>query len=204
MTKMEFTDQLRRRLAKLPDYEISKTIAFYTESIDDRMEDGMSEADAVASVGDVDKIVSEILIDTPLTTLIQKRIKDSHSHSSHKTLWMVLAICGFPFWLPLALAGFALFLALYITIWAVVVSLCAAELALLLFGVFGLAAGVATCFSANIPAGLALIGAAIFCAGLFIMTIKPLFWVCKQIAALTVVLLVKIKSMFVAKKEETV
>ncbi len=45
------SDALRRALGKLPSYEVEQSIAFYAEMIDDRVEDGMSEADAVAALG---------------------------------------------------------------------------------------------------------------------------------------------------------
>lgn len=200
MNKIEFINELRIRLAKLPDYEISKTVSFYSESIDDRMEDGMSEEDAVASLGEIEKIASEILIDTPLTSLIQNKIKESRKNSNNKTLWMILAICGFPIWLPLGLSFALVIVACYISIWAVIVSLFAVELSLLVAGL-GLVSGIIICFHQNIAAGTALIGISIASIGLFVMTIKPFFWLCKQFIALTVVFLRKVKSLFIATKE---
>ena len=48
MNKTEFLDALRHALGKLPSYEVEQSIAFYAEMIDDRIEDGMSEQEAVA------------------------------------------------------------------------------------------------------------------------------------------------------------
>lgn len=60
MTKQEFLDALRQRLgAVLPPDEVRKAMEYYEESINDRMEDGMSEAEAVASMGRVEEIVWE-------------------------------------------------------------------------------------------------------------------------------------------------
>ena len=47
MNKTEFLDALRHALGKLPSYEVEQSIAFYAEMIDDRIEDGMSEQEAV-------------------------------------------------------------------------------------------------------------------------------------------------------------
>ncbi len=59
MTKQDFLAALERALAKLPHAEAQQAIAFYDEAISDRVEDGMSENDAVASLGDVDEIARQ-------------------------------------------------------------------------------------------------------------------------------------------------
>ena len=66
MNKTEFSDALRRALGKLPSYEVEQSIAFYLEMIDDRMEDGMSEADVVAALGPVGAIAAQIIAETPV------------------------------------------------------------------------------------------------------------------------------------------
>lgn len=200
MTKNEFIDQLRNRLEKLPAYELEKTIAFYNETIDDRIEEGMSEEEAVADLGSIDEIVNEILIDTPLSSLIQGKIKENHKKSKNRTLWMVLAICGFPFWLVIGILFVTMILVFYICIWSVVVSLYAAEAAFALAGVSGVVAGITICATRDVPAGLALIGVSIASFGLFLATIKPLIWLCKQLIKLTGVFLRKVKSLFIKKE----
>jgi uncharacterized membrane protein len=51
MTKQEFIDALRHKMAGLPKDDIEDRVAFYTEMIDDRVEDGLSEEQAVAEIG---------------------------------------------------------------------------------------------------------------------------------------------------------
>jgi uncharacterized membrane protein len=201
MNKNEFIQQLRGSLAKLPDYEISKTISFYSEIIDDRVEDGMSEEEAVASLGAIEKIAREIIIDTPLASLIQNKIKESHHHSNHKTLWMVLAICGFPVWLPLGISFVFVILAVYVSIWAVIASLFVVEFSFAIAGL-GVLSGFILCFQQSIASGIAMIGLGIASIGIFVMTIKPFFWLCKQFIALTGVFLRKTKTMFISNKED--
>jgi len=200
MTKAAWMNELKGRLSSLPDYERDKTISFYGEIIEDRIEDGMSEAEAVATLGSIDNIVSEILIDTPLTTLIQSKLKESHKQSKHKTLWLVLVICGFPLWLPLALAFACVIFAVYISVWALVISLFAAEFSFAVTGIFGFLYGAVLCFQ-SLPSGFALIGASLIAGGLFIMSIKPVLWLCKQFLALTHVFLRKLKAQFISNKE---
>ena len=86
MTKSEFLEELKHKLSKLPAYEIKKTVSFYAECIDDRIEEGMTEEAAVSALGNINDIVNEILIDTPLSSLVQNKIKESNKTSKNKTL----------------------------------------------------------------------------------------------------------------------
>ena len=45
MTKNAYLSELADRLRQLPQSEIDKSIAYYSEIIDDRMEEGCSEED---------------------------------------------------------------------------------------------------------------------------------------------------------------
>ena len=54
MYKQEFLDKLAKGLSGLPKTEREERVAFYSEMIDDRVEDGMSEACAVAQIGEVE------------------------------------------------------------------------------------------------------------------------------------------------------
>lgn len=60
MKKSEFIDELCRRLRLLPPDEAQRTVLFYSEAIDDRMEDGMTEEEAVESLGSLDDIVRDV------------------------------------------------------------------------------------------------------------------------------------------------
>lgn len=61
MKKSEFLDELCRALRFCPSAEeVQRTVNFYSEAIDDRMEDGMSEEEAVAAMGSVEDIVWEL------------------------------------------------------------------------------------------------------------------------------------------------
>ena len=104
MTKEDFLILLKENLSDLPEAEADKAIAFYNESIDDRIEDGLSEEEAVSSLGKMEEVIEGIRSNLPLAVLIGKRVKESHNKADNKTLWMVLAVCGFPLWLPLAIA----------------------------------------------------------------------------------------------------
>lgn len=65
MNKKEFLAALRAGLAGLPEADLQHWLDFYSEIIDDRMEEGMTEAEAVADVGPVHDIVVQILSEAP-------------------------------------------------------------------------------------------------------------------------------------------
>jgi len=65
MTKSEFLNRLSVKFAALDERERERFLSFYEEMIEDRMEDGISEAEAVGSEGDLDEIAREILQGTP-------------------------------------------------------------------------------------------------------------------------------------------
>ena len=60
MNKHEFLAALRRELTALPHDELTEQLNFYNEMIDDRMEEGMTEEEAVAAVGSVESIAAGI------------------------------------------------------------------------------------------------------------------------------------------------
>ena len=61
MTKQLFLNELAAALHSLPREERYRTLGYYDELIDDRMEDGQSEEDAVASLGEPQQVAREIL-----------------------------------------------------------------------------------------------------------------------------------------------
>lgn len=61
MTRVEFLTQLDHKLSALSKEEADEYLAYYAEMLADRMEDGMSEEDAVASLESVDTIAARIL-----------------------------------------------------------------------------------------------------------------------------------------------
>ena len=61
MDKHDFLTALYSRLHTLPEEDARRSVDYYCEMIDDRIEDGLSEDEAVAAVGDVDEIAATIL-----------------------------------------------------------------------------------------------------------------------------------------------
>ena len=93
MTKQEFLSELERALGKLPHAEVEQALAFYDEAISDRMEDGLSEAEAVAGLGPVDEIAAQIAAETPP---IPRAI--ARANTGSRSLNIVLLAVFSPIW----------------------------------------------------------------------------------------------------------
>ena len=165
MTKLEFNEALRRRLAGLPTADVEATLEYYNEMIDDRMEEGLSEAEAVAALGSMEEIVNAVLADTPLPVLVRERIRPKHSLG---LLTILLLILGFPLWFPLLATVAALLLTAYVLLWSLVLCAWAVDLALVVSGIAGIVAAVAGLFNSD-GRGMLLLGGALVCFGLAIL-----------------------------------
>ena len=75
MNKQEFLELLRKGLYGLPQEDIEERIAFYAEMIDDRIEEGISETEAVEAVGSVEEIVFQTVSEIPFAKIAKERIK---------------------------------------------------------------------------------------------------------------------------------
>lgn len=195
MTKLEWMKDMRKRLARLPDYELARTLSYYSEMIEDRMEDGMEEEAAVKSLGDPEAIAADVLIDTPLGALIQGKMREQREKSGNRRLWIVLSIVCFPIWMPLLLGLGSVILAVYACVWAVVIALLALEFSLAAVGIFGLF-GAVLALGSGLPPFLLILGLSLFSGGLFVITVRGMLHLCKQFVALTGVFLRKLKAPF--------
>jgi uncharacterized membrane protein len=194
MTKDQFLKKLNSKISILPQNEIAKCITFYSESIEDRMEEGMKEEDAVADIGSIDEIAKEIINENSIKYSLDKEKKT-------KSVWKILAICGFPLWLPLALAFGATGLALYISLWTVVLALYTVVLAFGLTGVLLILAGVIQFYRMGPITGGMIIGISLVLCGLSLVIMKPINQFAKSIIKCSGQLLKNIKKIFIRKKE---
>lgn len=137
MKKEEFLAELRSKLSGLPKEDIDNRIEFYNEMIEDRIDEGKSEEEAVADIGAVDEIVNEIAKDTSLAKLMKERIRPKRALRAWE---IVLIVLGFPLWLPLVLVGIVLALVAYLLIWILVLVTYAGEIGLIGWSIASLVA----------------------------------------------------------------
>jgi len=198
MNKQDFLMQLRKGLSGLPQDDIEERLTFYSEMIDDRMEEGLSEEEAVSAIGSVDEIVAQVVAEISLAKIAKERIRPKRRLSAGE---IVLLALGSPIWLSLGIAAFAVILSLYISLWAMIISLWAVFASLAACSIGGVMACVVFTVGGNGASGVAMLSAGIVCAGFSIF----LFYGCKAatkgILILTKKLVLWIKSCFIKKEE---
>ena len=184
MDKKEFLWRLMDGLSGLPMDDIDRSLDYYSEMIDDRMEDGLSEEEAVAALGPVGEICSQILAETPLSRLVKEAVRPKRKLRAWEIILLVL---GSPVWVPLVAAAVIVVASVYLSVWAVLLSLYAADLAGAVAGL----AGVVTMFRmlsiGQIAEGILFLGGGLVCIGLAILLFfgfnqltKGLVWVTKR------------------------
>lgn len=195
MNKIEFFTALRHALGKLPSYEVEQSIAFYAEMIDDRIEDGMSEQDAVAALGSVETIAAQIIAETPA---IPKAIAKANTGS--RTLNIVLLAVFSPIWVPLALALASAALMVYLSIWLVIVALWMIAAILILCGPIGIV-GLFWFTMTGFPlSGAWMLGCGLSTAGIGLFAWLGMTVVNKGLVQLTHSFACWIKGLFVKKR----
>lgn len=196
MNKIEFLTVLRERLQGLPEEDINKSIDFYCEMIDDRVEDGMSEEEAVEALGNIEEIISQILSEVSLPKLVKEKVKPKRALKAWE---IVLLVLGAPLWIPLLAAVILTVLAVYLFVWSVIISLYAVDLSIAVSGLACIGVAVALLFDGQfVPAGV-VFGTGLVCMGLAILLLfafnlvtKGILWVSKKV-------LLGIKGLFIGK-----
>lgn len=180
MGKIEFLYELDRRLAILPEEDRARSVEYYAEIIDDRMDDGIPEEKAVAYLGSIDDIVSQIVSETPLPKLIKtKFIKKDNSKATSKIWEKILIAFGFlVFGIPLTVSILAVAIGIYASVWAVVISLFATSLALFAAGAVAVVAFFPIIIMGYIPNAFIALGAGFVSLGL----VLPFFYIAKYSA----------------------
>lgn len=196
MNKEKFLAQLRNRLSGLPQDDLEEHLSFYSEMIDDRIEEGLSEEEAVSAIGSIDEIVAQVVAEIPFPKIAKERIKSKwRLHAGE----IVLLVLGAPIWLPFGIAAFAVVLSLYISMWAVILSLWSVFASLAAGSIGGVLACVVFTVGGKGVSGLAMLAAAFVCAGLSIF----MFYGCKAVTGGILLLTRKIaiwmKNCFVKK-----
>lgn len=167
MRKQEFLDKLKASLWAMPEADKQRSLDYYTEMIDDRMEDGLSEEEAVAAVGDLDEIVRQILTESPRSPATIKKEQNKQQKRGLETWMIVLLVLGSPLSIPLVASAVSVVFSIYVSLWSVVIVLYAAAVAV---GTAAIGCVVGSFFMIGRTATIVVAwGAAFLCAGLAIM-----------------------------------
>ncbi|MBQ8496115.1 MAG: DUF1700 domain-containing protein [Clostridia bacterium] len=157
MNKKEFLAAVRRKIKDLPKTDVKRSLEYYEEMIADCMEDGMTEAQVVASVGTPDEVAEQILLENPMPPKNKRKPET----------WEIVLLCVCsPIWFPLILTAGIVLLSVYIVAWSVIISLYAAFLSLAIGGIAGIACFFAMLVSGYLVQSIFLLGVGLSLAGL--------------------------------------
>ena len=198
MNKQEFLAELRKGLSGLPKDEVEERLTFYSEMIDDRMEDGIPEETAVSEIGTASDIVSQIIADIPLGKLVKEKIKPK---KKLKAWEIILLALGSPIWMSVLIAALAVITSVYVVLWTVLAALWAVFASLAACSLAGIAAGAFFAVGGNRLTGIALAGAGTACAGLSIFMFFGCRAAAKGVIILTKKLAIRAKNCFIKKEE---
>ena len=162
MTKNEFLSILKKRLHSLPRKELESALEYYREILDDRAEEGITEADAVAELGSIDEIVLSYLGSNEAT-------RSAKAQKSKRKLgaWeIVLLSLGSPIWISLLVAAFAIVISVYVVLWSFVVTVWAVFASFAACGLAGVVVSPVFFAEGGFGGGMLVLGCGALLAGL--------------------------------------
>lgn len=196
MNKSEFLVALRKKLNGVPEEDINKSLDFYAEMIDDRVEDGMSEEEAVEALGSMEEIINQILSEVSLPKLVKEKVRPKQTL---KVWEIVLLVLGAPVWVPLVFSLCCVGVSAYLTVWVMIISLYALDLSVALSGFALVAMAFAALVQGNFAVFGMIFGCGLMAVGLSILLFFGFNLVTKGILWLSKKILIGIKGLFIRK-----
>lgn len=145
MTRNEWIAELRGLLERrgVPASEVADALEYYAEAIDDRVEQGFSEQQALKEIGSPAQACDAVAETVPVA---KRAVAAATATRERKALVGVLLLVGAVFWVPLAFGLLGAAAGVYATIWAAVLVVWAGIGSLL---ACGLGAVPLACYSAS-------------------------------------------------------
>ncbi len=171
----EFLTELKNRIAHLPATEVLRVLSYYSESLEDKLEDGFTEEQAIKSFGSIDEIVKNVEEEVPITLVMKDKVKTkSRGNGVNKALIAIIVVLTFPFWIGILAGAFGIVVGVYAVLWTVPIIIGSLYFSLYPIAICGVFYGFVRMFTLSVPTGLAYLGVGIISAGLAIMFFYPL------------------------------
>jgi len=197
MNKKEFFALFREELSGLPKDDLEERVSFYEEIINDKMDEGKTEEQAVAELGSVESIVEQIASETSIMKLVKEKYKLKRALRGWE---IALLIAGFPLWLPLAITFFVLVFVFYVLTWLLSIIAASIEVALISASVAGLISFFALLFTGSFE--LAPLGVFLACTGASILFAFVCYYAVILNIKLSKGLFLGIKKSFMKRREK--
>lgn len=156
MTKKEFLKRLKKGLSPLDRQERERIVEYYDEMIDDRIEYGKTEEEAVEEIGSPEVIAIRTLKEAGIDSE-ENETWLKKSDGKIKTVWIVLLIVGSPLWFGLGCGLLGCVLGLIGAVFGVCVGIVCACLGSAIGGLASFCYGFYAIFQ-NVGYGLLCIG----------------------------------------------
>ncbi len=197
MNKSDFLNNLRQSLNRLPQKDVEQSIEYYSEIIDDSMEDGTSEEDAVNALGPIAEIVQQIQMAMPLPKLVSAAARSSSSAHDWRAWEIILLVLGAPFWIPIVFMLVTLFAMFYFLLWMMVFMLYIIDFTLAVSGAGLLFRGIIALMQGHFAIAGMHNGVGLFCIGAAILSFFPFKKITAGLIWLSKKFILWIKSLFV-------
>ena len=126
MNKTKFCALLGNKLKPyLSPKEIYKTLNFFEEMIDDRIDEGLSEEEAVSQLGDINIIVDQILDEHNIEKKQTKLVWRFVPRKIPTELGFIITVLLLPVWITIFALGASLFIVILSIIFSIVLTIIA-------------------------------------------------------------------------------
>lgn len=199
MTKREFFDALTSRMKSLPKEEQNRVIRYYNEVLEDCMEDGMSEAEAVAQIEDVDTIAKRILLEYAMESHRKAPVEANPVYKAEQykkqgnVLMVVLALITIPFWGAVLISLLGAVFAIAVALFCIPVSLGSAAIGCIIMT-------PVLIFTGQVGKGFLVLGAGLICAALTLVSIPLILLLLKLCYRFVCWMFGRVKAVFSSRK----
>lgn len=162
MNKQEFFAVLKYEIRSIPKEEQEKAFFYYREIIDDAIEDGATEEEAIARLGSIEDIAREIYISND-------KIRINKMPAGRKLWVTVLLVLGFPIWGSLLIVFLILIAVAFVLLFIPVFVLAILAISLFASGIYAIA-GTPFLFMESVPYMLVQLGMGISALGLCVLS----------------------------------
>ena len=194
MKRLEFINELGGALSVLPPEEVRPILDYYMEIIADRMEDGLTEEAAIASLGPIDQLAEKLLAEHEAeSTDLQPAPSEPSPSPEAAPAEDVPSSRRFPGWVlalaiilsPLWLALFCVLIGVEVTVWVTLGSLVVAAGAMILCGIPGAVIALIAAFNPlSLYGRIFISGMCLLCAGLGFLLLPFTIWLIRLFARL--------------------
>ena len=126
MNKTQFCALLENKLKPyLSPKEMYKTLSFFEEMIDDRIDEGLSEEEAVSQLGDINIIVDQILDEHNIEKKQTKLVWRFVPRKIPTELGFIITVLLLPVWITIFALGASLFIVILSIIFSIVLTIIA-------------------------------------------------------------------------------